>query len=72
MISQQINIQKSGVVLKGAGKGATTLYFVKSLTDLYGQTWSGNAWSQENAALTGRVESSPDGAFSTWMNAPGM
>eukprot|EP00955_Chlamydomonas_euryale_P111451 366067-Chlamydomonas_euryale.AAC.6 len=40
-LSVQLNIERSGVVLRGAGSNQTTLFFSKSLTDLYGQTWHG-------------------------------
>ncbi|KAG1674235.1 hypothetical protein FOA52_013855 [Chlamydomonas sp. UWO 241] len=56
-LSVQLTIVRSGVVLKGAGRGLTTLFFTKSLTDLYGQTWSG--------------EFADGGAHSDWKNAPG-
>ena len=37
IISKQLVISRSGVVLRGAGVGVTTLLFTKSLTDIYGQ-----------------------------------
>lgn len=41
ILSKQIVIQQSGVVVRGAGAGATTLSFTQSLTDIFGQTWKG-------------------------------
>jgi hypothetical protein len=38
-ITKTLDTRKS-VVLRGAGKGLTTLYFPFSLTDVYGNTWS--------------------------------
>ena len=36
VISDILSITKSGVVLRGAGQGATTLYFARSLEDILG------------------------------------
>lgn len=56
-LATQLVVNRSGIVLRGAGKSQTTLFFSKSLTDLFGQTWSG--------------EYSGDMAHSDWKNAPG-
>ena len=49
MLSKQIVVQQSNLVLRGAGQDATTLYFTKSLTDIYGQTWKG--YGEEDAGI---------------------
>lgn len=38
-ITKTLDTRKS-IVLRGAGKGLTTLYFPFSLTEVYGNTWS--------------------------------
>lgn len=38
-ITKTLDTRKS-VVLRGAGKGLTTLFFPKSLTQVYGNSWS--------------------------------
>lgn len=35
-VLERLEIRRSRVVLRGAGRGRTTLYFPKSLTDVYG------------------------------------
>lgn len=56
-------ITRPGVSLRGAGPNQTTLWFVKSLTDMYGNTWSGGQFAENGNAATGPM--------SDWMNAPG-
>ncbi|KAG1660559.1 hypothetical protein FOA52_002003 [Chlamydomonas sp. UWO 241] len=43
VISSQLVISRSGLVLRGAGPGLTTLFFNRSLTEIFGQTWKGYA-----------------------------
>lgn len=42
LLTQQIVIQGSNVVLRGEGQRQTVLYFSRSLTQIYGQTWKGH------------------------------
>ncbi|GAX84192.1 hypothetical protein CEUSTIGMA_g11615.t1 [Chlamydomonas eustigma] len=42
LLMDQLVISNSGVVLRGAGAGASTLFFNTSLTGIYGQSWSGH------------------------------
>jgi hypothetical protein len=46
VISKRIDITKGNLILRGAGKNETILFFPNSLTDLYGNTAKGNQQSQ--------------------------
>lgn len=55
ILTRKIDIKKSNLVLRGAGAGRTTLYFPKSLGDVYGIVWSPagySSWAFEGAFLT--------------------
>ncbi|GAX80183.1 hypothetical protein CEUSTIGMA_g7621.t1 [Chlamydomonas eustigma] len=60
-LSQQLYVKQSNIVLRGAGQGITILYFTKSMTDLFGQNWTGGM----NWGAPGEVQSN-------WKNAPGL
>ncbi|GAX86598.1 hypothetical protein CEUSTIGMA_g14006.t1 [Chlamydomonas eustigma] len=60
-LSQQLYVKQSNTVLRGAGQGITILYFTKSMTDLFGQNWTGGM----NWGAPGEVQSN-------WKNAPGL
>ncbi|GAX74555.1 hypothetical protein CEUSTIGMA_g2005.t1 [Chlamydomonas eustigma] len=59
-LSQQLYVMQSNIVLRGAGEGSTILYFTKSMTDLFGQNWTGS----QNWGEASEVQSN-------WKNAPG-
>lgn len=61
VLTSQIVVDKSGVVLRGAGPGLTTLYFARSLTDIFGQRWFGIS-----------PESTVGVKLSDWMDGPGL
>jgi hypothetical protein len=54
VITQRLTIAKSNFVLRGQGMGTTTLFFPKSLGDIYGLTVSpgGTNWSFNGGLLT--------------------
>ena len=56
-------ITRPGVSLRGAGPEQTTLWFVKSLTDMYGNSRNGGQFPENGDAAVGPM--------SEWMNAPG-
>lgn len=61
VLSNQIVVEKSGIVLRGEGAGSTSLYFSRSLTQIFGQKWLGIS-----------PESTPGVRLSDWMNGPGL
>jgi hypothetical protein len=42
VIKSRLVITTPNVVIRGAGQDVTTLYFPKSMTDLYGNKWVGH------------------------------
>ncbi|GAX73729.1 hypothetical protein CEUSTIGMA_g1182.t1 [Chlamydomonas eustigma] len=60
LITTQLTISNSGVVLRGAGAGVSTIYINNSLTDVFGQLWSGHG------------EETNISAQSDWKDGPGM
>jgi hypothetical protein len=72
MITQRLTISKSNFVLRGEGMDKTTLFFPKSLGDIYGLTVSpgGTNWSFNGGLLT--VSGSDTGAVlaTVTANAP--
>ncbi|GAX73728.1 hypothetical protein CEUSTIGMA_g1181.t1 [Chlamydomonas eustigma] len=60
LITTQLTISNSGVVLRGAGAGVSTIYINNSLTDVFGQLWSGHGKDTNISAQ------------SDWKDGPGM
>ena len=61
VLSNQLVVEKSGVVIQGDGSGLTTLFFSRSLTQIFGQSWLGIS-----------PESTQGIKISDWQNGPGL
>ena len=71
VLGQRLEIRKSDVVLRGAGRDRTTLFFPKPLGDLYGLTF--NSAGQSNWSFSGgliEVQGSVGGALLARVTAP--
>ncbi len=71
VLTQRLEIRKAGLVLRGAGRERTTLYFPRSLGELYGLSF--NAAGQSNWSFSGgflSVEGSIGGGVLARVTAP--
>jgi hypothetical protein len=58
LLSNQVVVSKSYVVLRGAGQSQTTLYYTRSFAEIYGNGWGGEPTSPVRT--------------SDWKSGPGM